>query len=374
MKQAFVYSLNSCLEILEKIPFTSHNGLVVGKSGLLLYLHHLSQKFQNDSYTEKIYDTLNDIFTQNINNYSFGYGITSFMWILEIINQEDILGEDINNIDSILEKECSLMINKNNLDYYEGALGILFYFSEKKIAYKNFDLLVYRLLQRLELNFQKNEWYMKIREENGEFSESINLGTPHGVTGILLLLLLIRNKTSLDVNSMIIKMCNFLLSFRFHKQSSIQFPSRVMKNGEKRLSNIAWCYGDLMAAYALLKAGLLLQKNEFIEIAKSTLKATINRAETQKEELCLCHGYTSLSHIYKQVFLFTQDLTYLNASNRWKEKAINTYYKNWIEYKKNLDHKTFFENPSLFMGVPGILISIITWETGDERWLKCLLI
>ncbi len=369
-------TLNFILERIHLREKCECNGLVVGDVSLLLPLYYSSYLGSNYSpfYKQKFDDLLADIISREVTNYSLGYGIAGLLWILEIIDQETLLGSQLQNIDRALEQEYNLMVDKNNLDYYAGALGILFYLSQKKESYFNLDYMISKLLEQLEKNFQRQEWYMTVREKNGEISEFINVGTPHGITGIILILLQLREKTKSCIDFMIIRLCDLLLFLQCPQGSACLFPARVMRDGSKSVSGIAWCYGDLMGGYALLKAGVTLRKKEYVQFAKYVLHGTINRTISQKENLCLCHGYTSLVHIYKKIYNITQESIFLSVSEYWKKKTLQSYRDKWQNVEKKIECDIFFTDLSLFIGVSGLLMSIATWENEDSKWINCLLV
>ncbi len=374
MGHTFLQAVDFCLKQIIAKEITSNNGLVVGRTGLLLFLYYLFYLDKKINYREEMYDTIDNIMLQDIDDYSLGYGIASLAWVLEITDQQELLGEQADEIDVILERECRLMIEKNNLDYYSGALGILFYFSQKKVPYHNWDLLVEILIQKVDSNLEKGDWYTSMSELDGGMAQEINLGTPHGITGVLLFLLSIRDKIKFSIDLVIVKLCDSLLSFCSGSFGGGKIPCKILKDGKKYSRGIAWCYGDLMGGYALLKSGILLSNGHYVTFAEDMLNHIVNKSNLREEELCLCHGCPSLSHVYQNLFYLTRKPIYQFASNYWKEKTINVFNSHWIEYQDQQKHKEFFENPSLFMGVSGLFLSLISWEIGEEKWIKCLLI
>jgi hypothetical protein len=132
----------------------------------------------------------------------------------------------------------------------------------------------------------------------------LNLGTPHGLTGIILLLLIVKEK-GFDIDEEILNsMFEIIISFRFKENKKIEcyFPSKVFKDGRCNKSGLAWCYGDLMIAYAMLKYGILYKNDYYIRYSKIILNDSFSKKMIHSENLILCHGYSSLSLIYNMIY------------------------------------------------------------------------
>ena len=117
------------------------------------------------------------------------------------------------------------------------------------------------------------------------------------------------------------KVCDFLLENRFTKRERSFFPSVMKRDEEKIDSGIAWCYGDLMASYALLKAGILLKHSYYREVGYQMLLQLNERTDYVKNDLCLCHGHSSLILIYKRIYELTCDKSFRQRHLFWQEKT-----------------------------------------------------
>ena len=93
-------------------------------------------------------------------------------------------------IDWLIEKEYNLSLSKNDMDYFQGASGYMFYFMMTKRC-KRIDQLIAQYIQQVNENFEKNDWYTPFYLKDANPVMVVNMGTPHGMTGILLLLLIV---------------------------------------------------------------------------------------------------------------------------------------------------------------------------------------
>lgn len=373
MNTSYIKSFDFCYKRLRVADTQNGQGLVRGEVGVLLCLHSLFKITKENKYLDKMYETLNLLIEKFNNDFSLGYGISALMWILELTEQKALLGDQVDELDDILEREFFLMIDKNNLDFYNGALGILFYFSQK-VAYERLDILISCFENRVNLNIETGDLYSSFCEKDGSVSTVINLGTPHGITGILLLFLILKEKGYTNLDHTIRKISNLLLGYCSASSSRPFFPSIIRRNGQYTFGRMAWCYGDLMGAYAIFKTGILLNEEQYMQIGYRMLKFVGNSTDYLKSDLCLCHGHSSFAHIYQNVFHLTGKEEFSQLAIDWQNRTKRLFEIKFTEYLRKRSSDKIFENPSLFIGFSGIFMSLLTWETGEREWTKCLLI
>lgn len=370
MNAFYVKSFDFCYK---RLRVSNSQGLVQGEAGVLLCLYSLYELTKEDKYLDEMYETLNLLIEKFNNDFSLGYGISALMWILELTDQKALLGEQINELDEMLEREFYLMIDKNNLDFYNGALGILFYFSQKAVHNK-LGILISCFENRIKLNVETGDLYSSFLENDGSVSSVVNVGTPHGITGILLLLLILRQKGFVSLDQTIRKISDLLLGYCPTFSSRPFFPATIRQSGKCSFGGLAWCYGDLMGAYAILKTGILLNEDRCMQMGYEMLRATSDGTDYLKSDLCLCHGHASFAHVYQNAFYLTGEDAFLRLAKDWQKRASQLFEINFTEYFKKGGVDKFFENPSLFIGFSGFFMSLLTWETGESKWTKCLLI
>ncbi len=171
-----------------------------------------------------------------------------------------------------------------------------------------------------------------------------------------------------------------LLSFEV-KQSLYRshFPLIYGENNtdNQKLSTIGWCYGDLMASYAIYKAGIVLRNRGYADYGMKILIETVNRDNLFKEKLVLCHGFPSMSHIYKHIYSKTGNKIFETRSLYSQKQAMDLFLLRYEKYQEEAIVDSFFEEPSLFAGYTGYFLSLIAWNTNNNKmnnWLNCLLL
>jgi hypothetical protein len=371
--------LNSCY-INQHPDNQKYVGIVRGKSSLIIcYLFNYIDSGEK-KYLNRMYDLLNESIDKCKNNCSFGYGISGFAWILNMVKKKGCLETEKNlldPIDSLLLKECKLMILKENFDYFRGASGILFYFLNQDEFPKKANEILTLYIEKIEEKIENKEWFKHFYYPEKQLQEGINLGVPHGICGVLLLLL-IKEKGIKEINTIIRLVTEKTLTHKTGDDKEFTFPSFVFKEENERYarSSLAWCNGDLMIAYAVLKSGILLKDEMYQNQAMSILSQTLERDDFHPQNLTLCHGHISLSHIYHKIFELTDDKRFQQKSEHWKIMSTEVFHKLYQEYSTEVLHKDFFENSSLFHGIPGYYLSLFAWKDSQRYgdWLNCLLL
>lgn len=377
--------INSCTSNSKEQSI--YSGLADGKCGLVLLAAQLYQLSNNHHYYRNIVYRVTDSLLDKIetnNNYSLGYGIAGVAWTIDKIKDYNFfsdLDDWFYDTDSILANEYFRNLDAGNIDYYEGAMGILFYFLDKEYYSKNkLDSYILSFCNYISTCSQKEDWIeSKYNHKKNKYYDAINLGVPHGITGVLLILLLIKEKRGTAIDAEIEMIVELLLSFEIkHSPYHCHFPLTYGKDNieSQKFSTIGWCYGDLMAGYAIYKAGIVLRNKEYAYYGMKILIETVDRENHFKEKLVLCHGFTSMSYIYRHIYNITGNNIFKTRSLYSQRQAIDLFFLRYKKYKEGIVD-SFFEDTSLFAGYTGYFLSLITWYTNDDKmnnWLSCLLL
>ncbi len=325
-------------------------GLVQGNIGLLLCYAQEYICSHQEKYKNKMYALVEELLNNTIRFFSLGYGLAGVGWVFNLIRQFELfdnLDDWLDDFELELEGYYYMKLQNGDLDYFRGASGILFYFLEKgNITKKMINAYINCLLERDRSICPS--YYIEGDRTN------INLGIPHGITGVILVLLLLKENGEKAVDSLINDLLNELLSYK-RIDKSYHFPAIVSQKKELP-SGLAWCYGDLMISYALLKAGILLNNNKYSQIVEPVLQSLIIREDCPKK-LTLCHGYVSTALVFERMYKMTNISSLRRAGKKWQDKAVFEFtqrYKLYVLHKKYAD---YFENASLFYGFSGFLLS-----------------
>lgn len=362
-----LHSMDLCCKYMQSHP-GRNVGLVSGETALLLCFYYFYKK-SNHYECKRLMLQLAEEQLEGINdNFDLSSGLSSLCLVFHWIKQDCLLKDQLEEIDLLIEREYNLSLNKNDMDYFHGASGYIFYFLMTNRC-KRLDILLSNYIQQVNDNFNSDNWYTPFYQKNSSPTMVVNIGTPHGITGVLLILLIALEKGYQFVTPTITRTCDFLLTSRFAEMKKSFFPSFIKQNGEKIDSGIAWCYGDLMASYAILKTGVLLRNSYYMETGYRMLLQLNERTDYIKNDLCLCHGHSSLIVIYKRIYEMTRDKLFFHRCLFWYEET-----NMLLETQMNNRKGSFFETPSLFIGFPGAFLSLLTCEFDDCKWTKCLLL
>jgi lantibiotic biosynthesis protein len=339
-------------DIYNRIPLVENNyrGIVKGSSGTLLCCvqRYLITREVRDR--DEIYALVDKMTSLPVSQFSLGYGLAGFAWVISLIQKFDLfenVDEWLTDFESVLEKHYCLMLYKKDVDYFRGASGILFYFLERGLLNKGIVKSFIDCLYERESGICPS-YYINRDKSN------INLGTPHGITGIILILLRLKELGENMVDSLILELLEELLSLR-RTDRSYNFPRTVFGKDESP-SIVAWCYGDLMASYSILKAGLLFDKKKYIDLVYPILTDLAQR-EDCSNNLSLCHGYNSSSLVFRKMFELTNNKALHIASIKWQNIAMSTFQMKYEKYRNNQLNADYFEDESLFYGFSGFLLS-----------------
>lgn len=366
-------NFNLCSRYRKSNPTYKNIGLVSGSSAYILYFYYVHEITNNHKYKEQLSQLIEGQLEGINSNFNLSSGLSALCLVLYWIGHDHLLSEQMEEIDLLIEKEYNLSLNKNDMDYFHGASGYLFYFMTTKRC-KRLDILVAKYIQQVSENFNKNDWYTPFYQKDAKPAMVVNMGTPHGITGILLILLMAFENGYPVVIPTIMEVCDFLLENRFAKKEKSFFPSAIKRNGEKTGSGIAWCYGDLMASYAILKTGILLKHSYYKEVGYQMLLQLNERTDYLKNDLCLCHGHSSLILIYKSIYELTCDKLFWQRHLFWHGKTKMLLETKIAEYKQGTNSDSFLENLSLFAGFPGSFLSLFAPEIENNKWSKILLL
>jgi lantibiotic modifying enzyme len=126
-----------------------------------------------------------------------------------------------------------------------------------------------------------------------------DLGMAHGNPGVVCLLAqAVRHGLHLDSSQpMLEKSMNWLVAQQNPQPRASTFAHLSESSG--RPSRCAWCYGDPGISWALSQAGLVLDRPDWLALARTTLDQIGHRAQNQMgfTDYALCHGRAGVGHI-----------------------------------------------------------------------------
>lgn len=386
--------ISNIYEIIRKDKLEQYGpGLLTGKSGIILFLFYYSRysgKAEAARYGTVLIEGIFKSVADGFNFPTYCDGLTGYSWLINhLVNEQFINKEDVpflEDLDGILMKEMLELSRNGAIDFLHGSLGIAYYLldrlSNKQVSEKMVEFL--EQLEKLSTRIDENKiaWESVIVE--GDEQKGYNLGLAHGHSGIILFLSkycqMFRDERS---TNMLTDACNYLQSTQLSfTEFGATFPNVVYKSGGHMIGRrMAWCYGDLGRALALLNAGHTLKNQEVISKAVAVAQSCTSLRDLKElniNEVGLCHGTAGICLIFNRLFNKTGIGNYNDAANFWYNETITAKkfelsIKNFAEYYPH--EKGLSNYLSLLSGLPGIGLMMISKDAiGLSNWEKSLMI
>lgn len=361
-----------------------------GKTGMLLYEFYLWQATHQKIHYEKANQLINEIF-ENLNNdnpkfsgASYANGAAGFCYVVTMLNKyrflEISLDEDLVSLDEFLFESALQLIEKQNLDFWHGAFGIVFYFLERldNISIKqNTEFLIEMIINKAIIS-EKGLWFPNII--NTEDSNFINLSLSHGQAAFLIILIQAHEKgLCRDIIPEIVRQgADFVVSqFQesdFGKDKYSFFPVKInAQTNEKTFKNrLGLCYGDLNIALLLYHASDFLGDSSLRRTADLVGLSTLLRKDTKMtliKDAHLCHGAAGVAQFYCTLYKLTEIEAYQKGYEYWIDHTL-TFLDQHLE-----DNDFGNEKGSLLNGLTGIGLVLLSYVSKEKLdWEKIFLL
>jgi lantibiotic modifying enzyme len=366
--------------------------LMNGISGLALANFVVGRKLNDEKYIQNSKDIIEAIL-EHINEdnyklkdlYSYCNGFAGVCEVLNLFSMQGILdtdlNEDLEELDNFLYENAIVLFKKNNPDFLHGAMGILYYFSNRydgnSIKIENYiDGLIEKYEEKAIIDERGVRIFNSILhdQEEGEFNFSLS----HGLSGQAIIFLEIyKKRKSPSLLKLIEGIEKFISSYKKQPLSSnnifnTYFPTFIvekqdtLENKEDMgySSRLAWCYGELNYALMYFKLYDVFSEEKYYEQAKIILENTITRNNPKDAKISspfFCHGASGLIALNMFFSKKTDDITY---------KEIADY---WLQYiGENFEEEILFhgveqEPLSLLEGGTGLVLGLISLiNNGDS--------
>lgn len=318
-----------------------------GNLGRVISLLNLGEYFDNPKYCEKAIELLEKVisrigesngikFTSAISN-----GLSGLGYCLLLIEKSSfsIASDDsrklLDWIAKTVYQKSQPEIEKSDIDTIYSSIGGIYFLSrycalkEGNASYLNdlVDILYDKIDENGFGNYLANKRY----QNDGKYH--IQLGIAHGICGIVLSLLSVKEVINSNKAERMIRLSLEFLA-KFYKpyqkeEKHYLFPRAVTMEGaphsqEKTKGNIGWCTSDLSIIYTFLLSGSRL-KDEFIfalgnKFLSDFLK--FDQGSLPIYDVNLCHGFSGFSLLFKKCFQLTKREDALIASFFWMNKTL----------------------------------------------------
>jgi lantibiotic modifying enzyme len=263
-------------------------------------------------------------------------GFTGIAWAVEHLQGRlfDTEGEDANSgIDEALGDYLAQSPWRLDYDLVSGLVGFGLYALER-----NNRTILEKIVDRLsETAIEKPEgltWFtpphLLIQWQRETYpSGYYNLGLAHGVPGVIALLgeICARDIAPRKARPLLDGAVRWLMSQKQTGEGDSYFAHVVREDGVEpgpQSSRLAWCYGDLGIAAALLWAarstGEAEWEAEALEIARRAARRPFEQSGVF--DAGLCHGAAGNAHIFNRLYQATREPLFLDAARHWFERTL----------------------------------------------------
>jgi lantibiotic biosynthesis protein len=387
--------------------------LAASKSDLALYFAYLTLAGWQDhsDHAEAWLDAaIDDVATGTLGPPLYG-GLTGVAWVGEHIAglpssaEADEVPDALSDDGDANEEVDALLVSiltrgrpwLGSYDLVAGLVGIGIYFLERLPhvrAREGLETVIARLDELAERDDDGVRWYTPAGQlppwqlrlaPDGCY----NLGMAHGIPGVIALLAhCIAHHIATDASERLLHgAITWLLAHRRNPPDDSWFGSWIALNApQPGPSRLAWCYGDLGVAVAMMSAGLAVGEALWTDTATQVAVACSERSRSlaNVNDAGLCHGAAGVAHIFNHLFQVTGDLRLRAAALDWYAATLEFHgsagYGGYQTYRAfGIDgmplDSPWSDDASFLTGSAGIGIALLAACTAvPPEWDRLLMI
>lgn len=372
------------------------HGLLNGAGGASMYFRHRFLQTENHAFKKLAIAILeNEIEKTNfqpLEQYlSIGSASASPCWLIsQLVNMNFLEEEEKLQAQPWIERTINFTtdeeLDENRHDLFYGFIGkaLMAIEHDRKMAYPFVERVMNALLKNLKHDEHGAYW----TTPNPPYVNStyvINMGIPHGMTGILLFLF--KCYEIYDLKSVLKEPIDRAVAWI---RSRLTLENNALRyeysNKPSGTGNLGWCYGDLAVTFTLLRHYHLSQKQESLEKAKELIEQSLNRkrrtgisyySEFDIYDIRLCHGTASIAYMYKKIYELTNNYLTKLESEYWIGVTLETlerYFQN-IEEVESKQYEYFNSTCSFLNGLSGVGLVLLSFvDPKNTQWDKILLL
>ena len=356
------------------------DGLFSGKLGLVYFYHTLYKSSGDAFYKDKIEEILSHLMDkvgQNTSTVllrsSLMSGLTGFGYILKLLVDDGLIDEDfIGQLDSINDlalDECLLLIKNKNFDFFNGPIGILFYFVA--IGHRENVMIIVDSLYEAYISDGRTFY------NNAGYLEGIHFGYAHGLPAIIKTLDGVKGCRKSDemighlleeFERLIASEPVLLENYRYYLPRSIHRDDTQQYDLNWR-PVLAWSNSDLNYSTLIYSIDKRRIGEESLNLAIELARGTVGRRaepQTRVWDYRFNYGSAGVAQLYLAIYKQTGDKEIYDAYRWWIEESIRLYRKpgGVKEHKLN-----FIDN------LPGLyLVLLESTNPAIAGWDKILLL
>lgn len=347
-------------------------------------------------------------FIKNFSNidYKSGFleGFPGVIWVVNYLKKCNII-EDNSLLDHLyphLIQSLEIDLKYNYFESFHGSINKLYFIiNSNKFREIQVKSLIDEFIDTLYTNRIENKeriyWFDPVIGENDEFTTDryINLGIPHGLPGVLIFLVKLKDM-EIQHEKLDILIQGILKTIFDSKNEVVQeshFPSSIdilnLNKNYYSSSRLAYCYGDLGIAYAVLYTSKVLNKPELKKEIKSTIDSLKRRLITDSSidvyedyfflDTAFCHGLSGIVYMFNKINELLDDKEFEKRTTYWTSELLHNlerqlaitppiYYPDYKQPTDEKEEKYNIDEQSILAGYSGTGLVLLSLFYNKYDW------
>ena len=363
--------------------------LLGGDLGDIIFLYHYSRidgRYESiaDGLLEKVLCSL----SRQPRIVTYCNGLAGLGVGLLALQQEGFISgvdQALDSIDPVISLSLETFIEDNNIDFLHGLIGIGFYLLERRKSSNKYAISnLSKIVDYLDKSKIIDGAIVKWRYNEKRLSKPFNISLSHGVSSIVVFLCRLIKSGALNENynvkikQMLQGAVQYLLSNRVDvdKLGCWFASSSIECDDYPHRSRLAWCYGDLGVATALLEAGNTLNDSSVRDNATQVLLYSAKRRDIKANyvnDFCVCHGSVGIAQIFRSQGISLGLKELLNAADYWEKDTLsrvvlNDQGRNTLLYY-DPENGGYRESGGILDGIAGAGMYLLGEQTHLNKYL-----
>jgi lantibiotic biosynthesis protein len=294
---------------------------------------------------------------------------------LEYAKENNLLNIDTNQIllgaDKMMHEFLEGAMEKEDFDPYTGALMCGSYFlgrSRTKPEYAHTLEKITIWLGQIAHQDQDGNiyWVSKLFKK-----DNIYLGMSHGLASIMVFLCRVYEMGIQQklVRKLLVGTAHYILSKELDfEEEGYHFPNIV---DEKGVTSLGLCYGDMGTAYALLRAGMILEEENLTSKAISIFRNCASRQEFSQagiKDAGILYGASGVALMFDKVYEMTQIHEFFDIATYWYENIadFDTHSNLTAGFSGFFNQHFKHTNIAFMEGIAGIGCTLIKYSDREN--------
>lgn len=312
-----------------------------GQAGLALLFSYVAQIFPEQDYDdpalEMLEQAIDGVLEGRIYYDALYSGFSGVAWVVEHLREQfaEAMEGDPNEEIVVLIRDALAKADQwyGLFDLTVGLTGLGVFALERlprSGGLECLELVVSRLSEIAEHRPEGITWripqhLLRADRQAAHPQGELNLGVAHGIPGVIGFLGRACAAGSAEARRLLASAVPCLLAQKLPSGGVSMFPYRISPTAPPEPSRLAWCYGDIGIAAALLAAGHAAEEPEWqreaLEIGRF---AAARRPETAiVYDAGLCHGAAGIAHLFNRLYQASGDEVFETAAIDWFERALD---------------------------------------------------